>query len=151
MSDLLIPGTPDNLRLPPHLRGVKTVEGDLYNVCNRIKEIDPNLYVVLHDGQEKPFVVMENCLDGEQRMVKRYAQLDASILEDLQRMLRIPFAKRFLEEAERVDAYNEAQENAWMESEAHEKLIFDMGRALRESNIAAGRTEPVSMYRGKKK
>lgn len=127
------------------------IESDVFNVCERIKELSPNLYVVLHEKHELPFVVMEHCIDGEERMVKRYAALDSSIITDLQRMLAIPWDQRAKALMKEVDDFNDAQERAWEDSEQHERLVYDMGKALKESNLATGRTDPVHMYRGKGK
>lgn len=148
MSITLV-GTPDNLRLPTHLKGARVVTGDVYDICKRIREVDPNLFVVAHDGHPEPFVVMEKCLDGEERVVSRYARLDASILEDLQRMLKIPWMDRFRKLAEEVDARNAERERAWEDSESHERFVWEMGKALKESNISPGLVRPVSFYRGK--
>lgn len=136
MSDLVAVGLPDNLRVPPNLRGARMVQQDVFNICNRIKEIDPNLYVVVHEGHPEPFVVMEQGRDGNVYFVSRYDHLEADILEDLQRMLRTPFKDRFNALAKKVDAENEANENAWMESEGHERFIHDFKKALVESNIS---------------
>ena len=92
-------------------------------------------------------MVIEHCEDGEERVVKRYERLDASILEDLQKMLQIPWAERFKQFAAEVDARNKARERAWEESESHERFIWEMGKALRESGLAPGRVKPVSFYR----
>ena len=148
MSDLLVPGIPDNVRVPAHLRGVKLVESDVFDIANRIKAIDPNLYIVLHEKHEHPFVVMENTADGTQHMVSRYDRLDASILEDLRRMLATPFTERFAKLTAQIDKENEDQENAWMESEKHEEFIFNMKKALRDSNIAD--VSPGPVYFGRK-
>lgn len=135
--DLHLPGTPSNMKFPPHLAGkMKMVEHDVYNICNRVKEIDPRLYVVLQEGHEKPWVVMERTFQGDSvEMVARYERLDASILDDLRRMLSIPFEQRMRELFEKVDAENKAKENEWKESESHERFMWDFRKALEESGI----------------
>lgn len=136
MADLHLPGTPSNMKFPPHLAGkLKMVEHDVYNICGRVKEIDPRLYIVLQEGHEKPWVVMERVEDRVE-MVSRYERLDASILDDLRRMLSIPFEHRMKELFKQVDAENKRAENAWKESETHERFMWDFRRALEESNIA---------------
>jgi len=70
------------------------VESDVYNICTRVREIDPSLSVVLQEGHPKPWVVMELGIDGEERFVARYEELDARILENLRYMLAVPFEKR---------------------------------------------------------
>ncbi len=148
MTDLLLHGTPDNMRLPGRLKGARMMTSDVFNVCEQIKQLDPNLYVVLHEGHEKPFVVMEHCIDGQERMVKRYAELDSRILADLRKMITVPWSERYKQLAREIDAHNRKQEAAWEESEAHERFTFELGKALRESGIATGRTPAVHMYRG---
>lgn len=147
--NITVTGRPSNLRYTGNEQ-MQLVESDVFNVCQRIKELDPNLFVVLHKGHEKPFVVVEMSRDGEERMVKRYAELTPSILHDLQRMLKIPWEQRFKQLAREVDEHNEARENAWVESEAMERFAFDMRRALRDANMADV-VEPVSMFRKVKK
>jgi hypothetical protein len=101
---------PEGIRIPGAKPGkAYMVEHDLYNVVQRIKEVDPNLYVIFREERKRPFVVMEICRDGEHRMVSSYERLDASIVEDLQRMLRIPFSVRFKKTAAEVDAHNDSK------------------------------------------
>lgn len=141
-------GRPDNLRYSGNAK-MQLVESDVYNVCNRIKEIDPNLFVVLHEGHAEPFVVVEKCVDGEERLVKRYAELTPQILTDLRRMLSIPWEQRWKALAAEVDKHNEDMGNSWMESEGHERFVWEMRNALHESNIA-DITKPVFMHRKRK-
>lgn len=136
-SNLIGFGRPENMRIAgvdPHKLTV--VEGDVFDMANRIKEIDPNLYIVLHDGHAEPWVVMELCLDGWERMVARYAELGPHILEDLRRMIAIPYDERERELQKKIDKENEARENAWMESEAHDRMTWDFRKALEDSNMA---------------
>ena len=146
MSITLI-GRPDNLRYSGNEK-MQLVESDVYNVCERIKEIDPNLFVVLHPDHPEPFVVVESCRDGEERLVKRYAELTPQILTDLRRMLSIPWEQRWKALAAEVDKHNRDMEDAWMESEAHDRFVWEMRDALQKSNIA-DITKPIYMHRGK--
>lgn len=134
---LITVGAPENIKIAgvnPH--ALKMVESDVFNIAQRIKEIDPNLYVVVHEGHARPFVVMEHALDGTERMVSRYDRLDSSILDDLRYMLNVPFERRFAELTKKIDAENERQENAWMESEAHDRMTWEFQRALVDSNLS---------------
>lgn len=92
MSDLALP-RPNNLRLRSGEK-LSLVESDVYNVCNRIKEIDPNLTVLLHDGHPEPWVVMELGPDGVERFVCRRAELEPSILDHLRYIRAVPFEDR---------------------------------------------------------
>ena len=132
---LSVIGTPSNMRIAgaPNAK-LRVVESDVYNVCARIKEIDPRLEVVLHEDHPEPWVVMEHCTDGVTRMVKRFPQLDASILDDLRYMLHVPF-----EERRRVVEAQIEKDNAEfdrVDEEKMERMAWDMRRALRDANMA---------------
>lgn len=115
---------------------LKMVEGDVYGVCARIQaEVSPDLRVVIHDNHPEPFVVMEDCIDGECRFVARYAELDARIIEDLQRMRKIPFADRYRATSERIDRENAAKEREWMESEWFDEFAWSMKNEIRKANL----------------
>ncbi len=133
---LITVGAPDNVKIAGvNPRALKMVESDVFNIAQRVKEIDPHLYIVIHDGHPEPFVVMEHALDGTERMVSRYAALNQQILEDLRRMINVPFEQRFAETTKRIDAENKAAEDAWMESEQHERMTWEFRKALEEANM----------------
>lgn len=135
MSGLVAP-LPRNVKIAGvNPDSLKIVEGDVYNVCERIREISPDLRVVIQDGHPEPFVVMEDCRDGEVRMVSRYAELDARILEDLRRMRAIPFEERFRKTTERIDRENAARDQAWKESEEFDEFAWTLKNAIREANL----------------
>lgn len=135
-TDLAIPFVPENVMLPRSTtRRMKVVTSDVYNICDRIKQIDRRLMVVLQENHPEPWAVMENCADGNVRMVARYEALDARILDDLQRMLAIPYLERFRILSEKIDKENADNEKINMDTEANEKLAFEFRRALRDSNI----------------
>ncbi len=149
---LITVGAPDNVKIAGvNPRALKLVESDVYNIAQRVKEIDRNLYIVVHEGHERPFVVMEHALDGAERMVSRYAELTPAILEDLRYMLAVPFEKRFAELTKKIDAENEANENAWMESEKHDRFTWEFRKALEESNMTDFMWTRVYMNGGRKK
>jgi hypothetical protein len=132
---LSVIGTPSNMKIAgaPNAK-LRVVESDVFNVCDRIKEIDPSLHVVLHEDHPEPWVVMEHCHDGVTRMVKRYAQLDPSILDDLRYMLHVPYTERARVVAAEVEAHNAELEK--VDEEKMERMAFDMRRALRDANMA---------------
>ena len=134
-QSLVLPFVPDNLRLGygPNRVKPKLVESDVYDMCNRIKEVDPNLYVVLHEGHEQPFVIMENCIDGECRLVRRYAELHPGILDDLRYMLHVPFQKRL----ELLDKEIEASNSriGHMSPERMERFAWEFKDSLQKSNF----------------
>lgn len=129
MTQMLMP-TPFGLRTP-----ARFVEHDVYNVCQRIKEIDSRLQVVLQEGHKMPWVVMENCADGNCRMVKRYEELSPAILDDLRRMLAIPFEKRIEEMQKAADRENDAARKH-RESDQWQEFVWDFQRTLHQSNLS---------------
>ena len=137
MSTGLITFKPDNVKLPRNTReSMQMVTGDVYNIANRIKEkFGPNLFIVVHDNHPKPFVVMEHCADGAERLVKRYEALDARIIEDLEYMLKVPFEKR-QKIAELEVAKAEAErDRAFAESEKFDYFATEMKREMKRANM----------------
>lgn len=134
---LLSPVTPDQIKVAG-TKGHKIhwVDQDVLGIVQRVKEIDPNLSIILHENHRHPFVVMEQCVDGSCRMVSRYAALDARILDDLRYMLSVPFDKRFEALTRRIDAENEAQEHKWQDSEQWDEFVWNFRQALRDANMA---------------
>lgn len=105
MSGIALP-RPDNLRVPDGARA-HLVESDVYKICERLKEIDPNLYLYALDppvtfgDKTYRWSVNEFCADRVERLVGRFEFLDARIIEHIQYLAHVPFAQRF-KEAERV-------------------------------------------------
>lgn len=122
---------PENLRLDMsgNTQAVSIVDSDLYNIAARVKEIDPSLVIVFHEGHPQPFTIMENCADGVTRFVARYAELDQRILDDLRYMLRVPFDERLKKVEREIDAKNAALEAIdeetldWLASEMRRDLV----------------------------
>jgi hypothetical protein len=119
MSSLALPH-PENLRVQIiQGRKYKLVDSDMYNICDRVKELSPNLYIYLIEpaqhfaGRVYNFAVCEMCEDGVERLVKRYEHLDGRIIKELQYLLHVPFAERFAAaealEKKREDEQREAQ------------------------------------------
>lgn len=107
------------------------VESDVFNVVTRMREIDPRLHVVLQEGHKLPWVVMEDCADGETRFVKRYEELTPAILDDLRYMLAVPFEKRIEIMQREADAANDAAKRH-RESDAWQEFAWDFGKTLYE-------------------
>lgn len=102
-SELVIEGVPTNLALPPGAR-VSRVEADVFGICERLREHDPNLRInVMEEGTQHAFVVTELGPDGVERFVTRVAALDGRLIEDCQRMLKMPLKDR-LAECDRINA-----------------------------------------------
>lgn len=114
------------------------VEGDVYNICSRIKEIDPNLRIVLHEGADKPWVVLEkSVVDGEERFVSRYAELDGRILDDLRYMLAVPFEKRIQKLEHEIEANNSKI------GKMTEEQIDQMAHAFKDAAVKSNMIDPV--------
>lgn len=108
MSTGLALPRPDNMRVP-YGDAAHLVENDVYNICARIKELDPNLYLYLLDppivlgDKTYRYTVSEMCEDRVERLVSRFEDLDARIIEHLQYLLHVPFEHR-MAEAEKLEA-----------------------------------------------
>lgn len=96
MSSLLIPVAPTNYRSD---WGSVQVSGDVYRICERVAEIDPNLIV-----RERPdwqtaggfrYIISEMSKDNVERWVLGIDDLDGRLIERLERMLYIPFEERY--------------------------------------------------------
>lgn len=101
MSVLEVIGKPSNFES----RGYVRMTSDVFNICERVAELDPNLRVLYNESNpEKPWVVTEIARDGEERFVAQYEALDARIIDDLQYMLRVPFLDRLKAQDAREEA-----------------------------------------------
>lgn len=122
MSSLALP-KPQNMRG----RYNRHVDGDVYNIAERIAEIDPSLYIdpieppITLGDQTWNFAITEKCADGVERLVFRTECLDARILEHVQYLLHVPFEKRF-DEAERREAKLQAEAKENELNELYERI-----------------------------
>ncbi len=119
MSVLEVVGRPSNF----DSRGYVRITSDVFNICGRIEELDPNLRVRYNEtNPEKPWVVTEMAKDGE-RFVAQYEELDARIIEDLRYMLHVPFLERLAvqdkREAERKAAEERGADDLYQEMAGH--------------------------------
>lgn len=121
------------------------VDGDVYNISERIAEIDPSLYI---DPLDPPvtigdktwnFAITELCADGVERLVFRTEQLDARILEHVRYLLHVPFAVRFAE-AEAREAKLDAERKENELNELAENVGLPMLRDLERTGFTQRRT-----------
>lgn len=120
---------PTNLHLKPGIKQ-RFVDSDLYDICNRIQEVHPSLYInELSKGDLAVWAIMENCEDGVQRLVYKTDCLDARVLTKVQRMLKIPLEQRFAE-AEREEAKLKAEAKERELDELYERVGAPMQRDL---------------------
>jgi hypothetical protein len=96
---------PNNVRA---YRGA-LVTSDVFHIAERVREIDPALYVhvldppVHFDGRVYHFAICELGPDRVERLVFRAEELDSRILKKLEYIRAVPFEKRFAE-AEKWEA-----------------------------------------------
>ena len=119
-TDLIVPATPANFRR----YGNTPITSDVYHICERLREIDPSLYVYPLDPPvgDKHFSIVEKCRDGVERLVFRAPALDGRIIEHVEYLLHVPFERRFKEAealADKLDAEAREQEmNEFVEAQA---------------------------------
>ena len=116
-SPLLLPDgmAPSNLHLTPSHK-VRYVEGDMFDICRRLAEIDPRLYVVeLEKGDKAVWCIMEACNDGVQRQVCKVDALDARCLEKVRYMLFVPFEHRIAALEKENEQWEADQQDAELE------------------------------------
>jgi len=143
-SDLVIPGNaaPNNLRLPDGTKAVM-VESDMYDICNRVKDISPNLFIVfLQNGDDYQYAIMEDCKDGMERLVYKVRELDGRVIEKLQYLMKVPLNDR-LEQLEKEE--HKLKHDA-KEDELNE-LYERMGAPMQHQLIKDGFADRRSFYR----
>lgn len=130
MSQLIVPGSTAGIK-----GSTTMVTSDLYNISQRIKEVDPNLSLVFQKGHDRPWVVMEQGRDGVERFVSRYKRADASILDNLRYMLAVPYDQRLAALEKQIDAENRQREQ--FPEDKFEEFAYDMHKAMVDSNMIA--------------
>lgn len=133
MRSLILPQgvAPTNLRLRESVRA-RYIDSDLYDICRRLKELHPAVYVVeLTEGDMIAWSVMEDCPDGVQRLIFKcgYGQkidaLDGRVITHLQKIMHVPFAHRYEAACKEIDAAD-----AQRKDDELEKLFEDVGRPM---------------------
>lgn len=121
---------PSNLIVPYEFRGQDVkVDGDVYNMCARVKQIDERLRVLpMPDNERYPFAISMVCEDGVERLVFRMQELDARSERRLQYLASIPLSQR-LDEFEADTAKREADRK----EEELERLYEEMGQQMYKS------------------
>ena len=109
---LMLPSglAPSNLHLRESVKAT-FVESDVYDICHRLAAISPNLHLwqLEEAGVDYPaWVVTENVF-GVEHLVKKYHELDARMIEDVQRMLAIPLEHRAAAAQAEIDAHEASQ------------------------------------------
>jgi hypothetical protein len=146
--DLVLPsGTaPSNLVLPNDTR-TRMVGSDMFDICSRIAEVSPNLYVVVHEkpsGELMHYSVMEKCADGVQRLAlnvgpgKSIDALDQRVVDRLQYLLRVPLNQR-LAEHEKLEEKHKAEQKQTELDTLYEKMGRRMHWQLERDGFIGGR------------
>lgn len=143
MSDLIVPSLPENFHTR---RNVAALPGDIYNICQRVKDKYPTLHITLKDdGSAQPYVISEYCKDGKIRFVSRYEKLTPQIIDDLDYMQRVPYAQRVEESERRAKARNE--ELSKPDPEKQERWMAEFRKDLIRAGFVHGAIEGGSHRR----
>lgn len=124
---LAIPIQPSNLRLSRKI----PIDSDVFNICERVKELDPRLTIHAYDppvhvgDKTYNYGISEQCDDGVERLVYRVEALDGRIIEHLQYLLHVPFERRFAIAERLADAAEEERKEADLD-----ELYETMGRPM---------------------
>jgi hypothetical protein len=122
MTGLMLPSglAPSNLHLRESVKATY-VESDVYDIARRLAAVSPNLNLwQLDEHVERAWVVTET-VHGVEHKVKNYAELDARMIDDVQRMLSIPLTHRLAVAQAEIDKA-EAQQKQDAIDEMYEKV-----------------------------
>lgn len=147
MDTLFLPLNPANLRSNARLN-VQAVDSDVYNVCERLRELNDRLYVnTIDDDHDKSrtFVIMEETPTGSQ-VVFRTRKLDARVVEHVRYLLHVPFAERFAA-AERLMDKWEAEDKENELDKMAEEMGLEMQYDLKRLGFTDGTYYPGSHAR----
>lgn len=153
MSGLIAAGRPSNLQTPT--LGT-LVESDIFDICNRIKEIDPDLTVVANDeGHAHRFSIQHIDKHGNAYLVMTADELDARIINDLQYLLHVPFEQRYAEAEKRERAAElasmEHQRESLYEKLGHQFYVqLDRCGFIQRSDILPKRNRTAQRYRAQR-
>lgn len=149
MPGLIAAGWPPNMRA----KLGAFVESDVFDICHRILEIDPDLVIVPNDETHAHrFSIHHLDKAGNEYLVMTADVLDARILTDLQYLLHVPFEKRYAE-AERLEKENERKRDEAERERLYEKMGYQFYRQLdrcgfiQRSDILPKRSRIAQRYR----
>lgn len=130
-SALMLPDgmAPTNLHLRPSTKA-RYIDGDLLDICPRLAEISPRLYVVeLVEGDKAVWAIMEATDAGSGMLVYKADSLDARVLERVRYMLHVPFDQR-LKVIEAENAKYEADHADNLLEQTYERMGGQFRRQL---------------------
>lgn len=136
---LMLPSglAPNNLHLRDSVKAT-FVESDVYDICHRLAAVSPNLHLwQLDEEGVRAWCVTEN-VRGAEHKVKQYAELDARMIEDVQRMLSIPLEHRAAAAQAEVDKHEADTKQAAID-ELYEKVGHKFHRQLERDGFITHR------------
>lgn len=127
MSNVDVPiSAVSNLHLARGVTATTFVSGDVFDICKRVAEVDPSLYIIQLEHDDRcAYAVMEDCSDGNQRLVSKHQELDQRIIDKMLYLKSVPFEHRFAEIEKQIE--KEEAERAKYESD---KLYETMGAPM---------------------
>ncbi len=143
MPELIVSGVPSNINVP---RGVHVAEvtGDIYSICERLKEYDPRIRVTpLRDDANYKFSIGEIGPDGVLRQILMAEELDERIIERLRYIQAVPLTERV-----RAIEADYDKEQARKADEEAEHLYETVGKTIHENLFSCGFThmpKPMSV------
>lgn len=140
MPSLTVAGIPSNIILPEGSKA-QFVESDLYDICERIRELDENLRVVVleHVDGRAVFAITEIDRQGNVNLVMRIGPgckidaLDGRVIDHLNWIRAIPADVRAAQIEKEI-----AAERAYADEQKAEKLYEDMGQTLYDNLFKCG-------------
>lgn len=126
------------------------VEGDVFDICNRIKEVDPNLFVIQLENDAKgcAYAIMEKCADGMDRLVYKTRELDQRIIDKCLYMRAVPFEQRAAQIEAEVDR-QEQEERDRASEELYERLGGPMLSQFAHDGFIDGRNVSYPKVKGR--
>lgn len=129
---IVLDGVPTNIRLPEGSRATH-VESDLYNIAERLREIDPNYRLTLleHADGRAVWSVNELTRDGKEALIFRVGpgceidELDARVISKVQYLRAVPVHERLAKIEREV-----AQEKAKRAEEQAEAMYARLGEKM---------------------
>lgn len=116
-TNLILPShtAPSNLQLRDTVR-TRFVDGDLFDIAKRLRELSDQLYIVeMSEQDDCAYAVMEHCADGVERLVFKVRELDARVIDRVREIMHVPFEHRFAAAEAAEEAHNAARKDAELE------------------------------------
>lgn len=141
LDELHLPINPSNIKVGGRFH-VEAVTGDLYNISERLRELNPRLFInVMEDRHPNAlhpitYVIMEQTSRGTEEVVFKCHYLDARVLEHVRYLMHVPFEKRYAEAEKELDKYEAEQHQTQLD-----ELTEDVGLELRHELRRLGFTD----------